>query len=256
MKTKLLMPIGIALLWAARNGFAAEPEGRENRFDALAKMLAPFVALATPAGSAGNHALQAQAVIADVASLPETVKGAQISVAFEFPDKLRLQFPLGDTTATICRNGQTVWAFPAAQFAPLLARAGGKSSDKPLPEFRVDEKAAVLLPAFLDVQDAGFVALQNERYRVLDVRLAAGLSSKDTSGWSARFWMRPESHQPAQIALRTHDFSVTLLVQKTDFAPALAAETWKPAPEQEAQVLAIPGNKMAALIELALKQPR
>src|SRR4051812_6887230 len=123
MKTKVIRSICIAMSFVARLSCAQNTEA-ENRFDLLAKSIAPIIALLTPTGSDGNHAIDLQATIATSTGLPAEVNGAQVHVAFEFPDKLLMQFPTPHGSAIICRDKQTVWAFPAAQFEPLVEKVG------------------------------------------------------------------------------------------------------------------------------------
>jgi hypothetical protein len=91
MKTKVIRSICVATLFMARLSSAQDAEA-ESRFDVLAKSIAPIIALLTPAGSNGNHSIDLQATIATSAGLPAELNGAQVHVAFEFPDKLLGRF--------------------------------------------------------------------------------------------------------------------------------------------------------------------
>ena len=251
MKTKVIRSICVATLFMARLSSAQDAEG-ESRFDVLAKSIAPIIALLTPAGSNGNHAIDLQATIVTSIGLPAELNGAQVHVAFEFPDKLLVQFPTPRGLAIICRDKQTVWAFPAAQFEPLVEKAGVDISTKPLPPFQLEETKAVLLPALFDVHDAGSVKLKDQTYRVLDIGVVGQHKKKHKVGWPVRLWIA--NHRVAQIELRSSDWSVTLEIAKQEITPALPDSTWQPTPEQHDQVMAIPGDKIASLLQLALKQ--
>ena len=251
MKTKVIRSICLAMLFMARLSGAQDTEA-ESRFDVLAKSIAPIIALLTPTGSNGNHAIDLQATIATSSGLPAEVNGAQVHVAFEFPDKLLVQFPTRHGSAIICRDKQTVWAFPAAQFEPLVEKVGIDISTKPLPPFQLEETKAVLLPALFDVHDAGSAKLNDQTYRVLDVGVVGQHKKKHDAGWPVRLWIA--DHRVAQIELRSSDWSVTLKVAKQELAPTLPDSTWQPTPEQHDQVMAIPGDKIASLLQLALKQ--
>jgi hypothetical protein len=87
---------------------------------------------------------------------------------------------------------------------------------------------------------------------VLDVRLVTSKKSKHASGWPVRMWIR--DHRVAQIELRASDWSATLAIAKQELAPSLPNALWQPTAEQHDQVTAIPGDKIASLLELALKQ--
>jgi hypothetical protein len=252
MKTKVIRFICLTILFAARSAFAQVNDAAENRFDVLTRSIAPIIALLTPTGSNGNHAIDLQATIGTITGLPAELNGAQVHVAFEFPDKLLVEFPTPRGPAVICRDKQTVWAFPAAQFQPLVDKVGIDISTKPLPPFQLEETKAILLPALFDVRDAGEVDLNGDTYRVLDVRGITSSKSKHNSGWPVRLWIR--DHRVAQIELRSSGWSATLAVAKQEITPTLPESTWQPTPEQHDQVMAIPGDKIASLLQLALKQ--
>lgn len=252
MKTKVIRSICAANILLARMAFAQGEGESESRFDVLAKSVAPIIALLTPAGSNGNHAIDLQAKIGSAMGLPAELNGAQVHVAFEFPDKLLVQFPTPAGPATVCRDKQTVWAFPASQFQPLVEKVGIDISTEPLPPFQLDQNKAVFLPALLDVHDAGSVKLNEQTYRVLDVGVVG--QKKKKSAWPVRLWIRPQDHSVAQIQLRAKDWEATLEIGKLDLSPTLPTSTWQPTPEQHDQVMAIPGDKIATLLQLALKQ--
>ena len=251
MKTKVIRSICVATLFIARLS-PAQDAGEESRFDLLAKSIAPIIALLTPSGSNGNHAIDLQATIATSTGLPAELNGAQVHVAFEFPDKLLVQFPTPRGPAIICRDKQTVWAFPAAQFEPLVEKVGMDISTKPLPPFQLEETKAVLLPALFDVHDAGSVKLKDQTYRVLDVGVVGQHKKKHNARWPVRLWIA--DHRVAQIELHSSEWSATLEIAKQEYTPALPDSVWQPTPEQHDQVMAIPGDKIASLLQLALKQ--
>jgi hypothetical protein len=252
MKTKAIRLICMAILFAVRPAFAQASDDSENRFEVLTKSVAPIIALLTPNGSDGNHAIDLQGTIVTSSGLPAELNGAQVHVAFEFPDRLLVQFPTPHGPAIICRDKQTVWAFPATQFAPLVEKIGIGISTKPLPPFQLEETKAILLPALFDVHDAGTAELNGETYRVLDVRGITSKKSKRNSGWPVRLWIR--DHRVAQIEVRSSDWSATLTISKQEITSTLPESTWQPTPEQHDQVTAIPGDKIASLLQLALKQ--
>jgi hypothetical protein len=252
MKTKVIRLICIAIFFAMPPAFAQAGDETENRFEVLTKSIAPIIALLTPNGSDGNHAIDLQGTVGTTTGLPPEINGAPVRVAFEFPDKLLVQFPTPRGPAIICRDKQTVWAFPATQFAPLVEKVGIDISTKPLPPFQLEETKAILLPALFDVHDAGTAELNGETYRVLDVRGITSKKSKRTSGWPVRLWIR--DHRVAQIELHSSDSSATLTITKQEITPTLPESTWQPTPEQHDQVTAIPGEKIASLLQMALKQ--
>jgi hypothetical protein len=252
MKTKVMRLFCLAGLVVAATGFVQAADETENRFEVLTKSIAPILALLTPNGSDGNHAIDLEGTIGATTGLPAELNGAPVRVAFEFPDKLFVQFPTPRGPAIICRDKQTVWAFPATQFGPLVEKVGIDISTKPLPPFQLEETKAILLPALFDVNDAGTAELNGETFRVLDVRGITSKKSKRNNGWPVRLWIR--DHRVAQIELHSSGWSATVSVTKQELVPSLPVSTWQPTPEQHDQVTAIPGDKIASLLQLALKQ--
>lgn len=252
MKTKVIRLICVAVSIVLPQSFAQANEENENRFEVLTKSIAPILALLTPNGSDGNHAIDLQGTIGATTGLPAELNGGQVHVAFEFPDKLLVQFPTPSGPAIICRDKQTVWAYPATQFGPLAEKVGIDISSKPLPPFQLDETKAVLLPALFDVHDAGTAELNGQTYRVLDVGAVNFNRKKRRTNWPVRLWIA--DRRVAQIELHSSDWSATLSITKNDLLPNLPASTWQPTPEQHDQVTAIPGDKIASILQLALKQ--
>ena len=252
MKTKVIRLICVAVSIALPPAFAQPNDENENRFEVLTKSIAPILALLTPNGSDGNHAIDLQGTIGATAGLPAETNGGQVHVAFEFPDKLLVQFPTPSGPAIICRDKQTVWAYPATQFGPLVEKVGIDISTKPLPPFQLEETKAILLPALFDVNDAGTAELNGQTFRVLDVRGITSNKAKHKKGYPVRVWIR--DHRVAQIEVHSGNWSATIGITKQELTPSLPASTWQPTPEQHDQVTAIPGDKIAALLELALKQ--
>jgi len=256
MKVKVTRWLAMGFVVVTSSVHAQKEEALEDRFDALAKSIAPVLALLTPAGSNGNHAIDLQASLTEASGLPGQPIGAPVRISLQFPDKLLVQFPTPSGSATICRDGQTVWAFPATQFSPLVEKVGARVSTTPLPPFQIDEKKAILLPALFDVHDEGLVRVGDQNYRVLDVRLAPAIKEKRETGWPVRLWINPSDHRVAQVALRSKEWNATLTIQKLELSPTLPPSTWQPAPEQHDQVTAVPGEKIRALLQLALKQKK
>lgn len=258
MKEKIICALVVLASGFGAIAQAEEKAAAEDRFDVLAKAIAPVLAVLTPDGHNGDHALQIQATITEANGLPPQLLNAPVQLAFEFPSRLRVQFPTPSGEAIICRHGQSVWAWPAAQFAPLIDRVGATVSSEPLSTFEIDPKKATLLPALFDVRDAGTVEFSGQKFRVLDVRLVFDAldQKKRDKGYPVRVWIRPGDRSIAQIAWHEKNWSATLSVKQMTFSLSLPADTWEPTPAQRPQVLPVPGDKIATLLRLALKQTR
>lgn len=253
---KALMCVAILLVLVGRSAAKNRRDG-ENRYETVNQTLAPIIAVLTRNGSAGNHSLNLETSVIDTASPAPDATPMHLRIAYEFPDKLLVQFPAFGSSAVVCRNGQTVWAYPAAIFIPLVERIDPPLSTQPLPPMEIDAQKAVFLPALLDVRDAGTARLADRDCRVFDVRpIAVTKQQQQAKEWPGRLWIDPEHHRLVQLALRFSNWSVMLQIDKVELAPALAPETWNPTAEQHDQVAAIPGEKIFTLIQLALAQKK
>jgi hypothetical protein len=249
MKAKVIRSLVLLTWMLLTHSIGAESE-KANRFDLLAKALSPFIALATPNGNDGNHALDLQVSILETSGLAPELKGGRLHISFEAPDKLLAQIPTPSGVITIGRHGDRIWAFPGKQLQPLLdrlpAQAAKKKKRTKLSGFHFTPVEAILLPALLSVRDAGSVNVGGSAFRVLDVGLMPELK---LTGWSARVWIRPENETIAQIAVHSPSWSATLLIEKTDFARSLPPETWEPTADQRTEMVEIPLRALMPLFE-------
>ena len=250
MKAKVVRSLLATLTLCAASLDGQPEQAPQNRFDLLAKALSPFIALATPVASEGNHALDLQALILETSGLPPQLKGGRLHVSFEAPDKVIAQIPTPFAPVTIGRRGDQIWAFPGKQLRPLVDRlphqSGKKKKRTESGGLHFTPAEAILLPALLSVRDAGTVTAGAETFRVLDVGVMPELK---LNGWSARVWIRPENESIAQIAIRAPAWSATLLIEKSDFSPTLPPEIWTPNAEQRADMVEVPVNALMPLLE-------
>ncbi|MEP6686270.1 MAG: hypothetical protein ABJB22_05785 [Verrucomicrobiota bacterium] len=253
MKGKVIRSFVVLTCTLLAHSICAEPEAspQQNRFDLLAKALSPFIALATPNGNDGNHALDLQVSILETSGLPPELKGKRLHISFEAPDKVLAQIPTPSGIVTIGRHDDKVWAFPGKQLQPLLDRLPAEAAKKKKQRMKLSglhfsQAEAILLPALLTVRAAGSVTVGGSTFRVLDVGLMPELKLKE---WSARVWIRPENESIAQIAVHSPSGSATLLIEKTDFAVSFPLETWEPTADQRAEMVEIPMKALMPLLE-------
>jgi hypothetical protein len=249
MKAKVIRSLSLLTWTLFAHSIGAQPEeASQNRFDLLAKAISPFIALATPNGNDGDHALDLQVLILEASGLAPELKGGRLHVLFEAPDKLLAQIPTPSGIITIGRHGDKIWAFPGKQVQPLLDRLPAEARKKrtKLSGFHFTQAEAVLLPALLTVRAAGSVSVGGSTFRVLDVALMPELK---ITGWSARVWIRPENESIAQIAIHSPSWSATLLIEKTDFAVSFPPETWEPTADHRADLVEIPMRALMPLLE-------
>ena len=249
MKAKVIRSLFLLTWTLLAHSIDAQPEeASQNRFDLLAKALSPFIALATPYGNDGNHALDLQVLILETSGLAPELKGGRLHISFEAPDKLLAQISAPSGVITIGRHGDKVWAFPGRQLQPLLDRlpAEARTKQTRLSGFHFSQAEAVLLPALLTVRAAGSVNVGGATFRVLDVGLMPELKM---TGWSARVWIQPENETIAQIAVHSPSWNATLLIEKANFSVSLPPETWEPTADQRAEMVEIPMRALMPLLE-------
>ena len=238
----------------------AAPKQSKTRFDVFAKAITPFIAIGTPEGSNGNHAVDLTVALGNVSGLPPELNGRRAHFAYEFPSKWFVQFPVEDFVATAGSRGDTVWVHPGSRLQPFIdsiqARARERGGAEKGAGFKLTQTEAVLVPALFDVRDAGRVMVAEKPYRVVDVRPIPALRMTKDPGWPARLWVRPHDFSLAQLLLRTSDWSATAVLEKANFAKSLPPETWEPTAEQQADIAELPASSITSLLNLAAASVR
>lgn len=230
MKNRIL----ILLILIGSTGAA---DARENCYDVLAKMLAPFAALFSEAHDKSNRAVAAQVTVLEMTGMPQELVRTKAEFDLAPPDKLRISSQAFDEPYVVCRNGQHLWALPGSKFEALLGQLPASTSaktDAKLDDFvlPVPEKELVFLPALFQVTDAGDETVGGTACRVLDATLIPELArSLNGSGWSARVWVGV-NYKPVQIELTGPQWHSLVRFDALDFPPSLPSETWRPLPTQ------------------------
>ncbi len=251
MKAKAIRSLTLLTCLCLAHSIAAQPEETpQNRFDLLARALSPFIALATPNGNDGNHALDLQVSVLETAGLAPELKGSRLHVSFEAPDKVLAQVPAPGGLITIGRHDDKIWMFPGKQLQTLLdhqsAEVAKRKKRMKFSGFHFTQAEAVLLPALLTVRSAGSATVGASTYRVLDVGLMPQLK---LTGWTARVWIRPENETIAQIVVHAPSWSATVSIDKADFAVSLPAETWEPTAEQQQDLVEVSPSALMPMLE-------
>ena len=207
----------------------------ENRYDVLAKTLAPFTALFSTARDKGNHALTAEITLVELTGLPAELARTKAFFAFAPPDKLCIRLNAYDEPYAIYRCGQVIQALPGSKISPILKLLSTVPDSKPkarLADFALPlpEKELVFLPALFQVADADGTAVNGVACRVIDVTLMPELArSLNATGWSARISIDAQ-YKPVRIEISGPQWHTILIIDALDFFPVLPAETWKPIP--------------------------
>ncbi|MEO8207108.1 MAG: hypothetical protein ABI615_13080 [Chthoniobacterales bacterium] len=214
---------------------ASAPAPTDNRYDVLGKMLAPFVNILLTDTKSPNHAALLSIEFVEVSGrLPKQFKGAHLSAAIQYPDKVKLEAPILGEQSTVCRNGDQVWAIPGAKIQYLLKQfkigpEPMRKSSTPL-ALPITAQQAVFLPALFTIEDGGFEDLNGEQCRIIQGGLMPEIAkAAKADDFRAKIWIAA-GYLPRQIEIHRKDFSVLVAIKDLRFGPALTKETWEVPP--------------------------
>ena len=259
--------IFLALL-AAAAAWVPVAQARENAYDVLGKALVPLANVLIASPKTQNRAVSATLVLDSATNLPPApaatgsaagtaadaaVTANTLEIALQSPDKLRLHASVLGQTATICRDGEKIWANPGAQIEALInAQALPKADpDYKLDQFRlpVTEKQLVFLPVLFQVEDAGDEAVNGENCMVLDVKLMPELAhSLHAEDYTARLWVKAD-YKLAKIELVRPHWHAVILVKNLVYTPSLPPETWQPSHDEAMDLLQLTPVRYKQLLD-------
>ncbi len=209
---------------------------RDNPYDVIGKVFAPFWSVLLAATSSPNKACTMTIEMSEVSGrLPKQMAGAELKAAVEFPDKVKLTAPVLGENITVCRNGDEVWAVPGAKVEFLLSQFKAKppparKSKTPI-YLPITAQQAIFLPALFTIikADVAEVAsLNGEDCRVITAGLMPELAkAAKAEGFRAQLWVAP-GYLPRRIAVTQPDFTATVDIKDLRFGPSLVPATWEP----------------------------
>jgi outer membrane lipoprotein-sorting protein len=220
-----------------------EARARENAYDVVGKVLAPFTQVFAGSAKTKNRAITMQLRLED--GDDPKLAGTRVDFAIQMPDRLRVTAPFAGERLTVCRDGQKIWAYPGSRLQALL---GDPAVAKSLPEadrkfklapfeLPIPEKQLAFLPVLFKVTDAGDEALGEVTCRVLDLELMKGLDKAlGFKNAGARIWVSPD-YAPLRLVAHSEAGDATFRIEQTRFAVSLPDATWQPTAEESADVL-------------------
>ncbi len=220
---------------------AAAP--RDNPYDVLGRVFAPFWRVLLSSGrevkpSAMTMTLRMTAV---TGRLSKEFQGAILYAWVQFPDKLKLEAPVLGESATVCRDGDGVWATPGKKVEFLLSKfekiGQGLPEDLPIPKtplpLPITEKQAVFLPALpalFTIQQADvaeIIPLNGEDNRLITGSLMQELAQAiHAEDFVARLWVA-DGYVPRRLEIARRDFTCTVDITELKFTSGLPKETWQ-----------------------------
>jgi outer membrane lipoprotein-sorting protein len=248
---------GYPRLFLAAFGLAFTPVtslASQNRYDILAQVLRPYVSLFY--SKSPTKAAQTQVVIRSFETrngpIASPLLNQPILIAFEWPDKLRLEVTAPDQRIIVCRNAQQVWVYPRELGAELFATASNAEKGARVPDFRLPlhDQEILLLPALFRV-----------------VHLNNVTDSRGFPAWDLGFRTDPVLERELEVPqiivsvlVRQRDYSVEHLkirsglwsgemdIYNVQFAARLPAETWVPDAQVSPNVVALPPSLFRAAL--------
>ncbi|HEV7405781.1 MAG TPA: hypothetical protein VGO11_22750 [Chthoniobacteraceae bacterium] len=225
--------------------FLPAAQARENAYDVVGKVIAPFAQVVAGSTKTKNRAITMQLRLEEAGGGDPKLAGAPVDFAVQMPDRLRVTAPLGGERITVCRDGQKIWAFPGTRLQALLAdpavakslpAADRKFKLAPF-ELPIPEKQLAFLPVLFKVTEAPDEAVGETTCRVLELELMKQLSkSLGFQNAGARIWVAPD-YALLRLAVRSEQGDFTVRFDQTRFAVALPETTWQPTAEESADVL-------------------
>ena len=220
-------------------------------YEVFGRALAPIAnaVVGSPDGSSG--AMVAECRINDGTGAAAAAKGARLRVAVQAPDRIRIDVVREGIPSpfTACRDGNQLWAVPAAPMTALAEAAGLNSANQdrgtapPLLPLAIDSQMLAFLPLVFDVKDLG--REENPTRRVLEFSLLPQLrETLKAEEFTGRAWIGSDD-RPTRVVLSTPGGEVDIQIEKLNFADQLAATAWQPSEGQDA--LRLPASALNEL---------
>lgn len=171
--------------------------------------------------------------------LPKEIAGQEVALAFQAPDRLKIRVTWEKEDLVLCRDGQAMWIYAAAERFGMLgggkrasaAAAQAAKGEAPLGPLRLPIPAAQLklLPLFADAKILPGEAVGSASCRVLEVtaKLEAVETLKAPRG-VLRLWLRESDSVPLKVGY--HDgkgAEVQIALANPEKQPAWPDERWQ-----------------------------
>lgn len=241
-----------------RVGVAQEvPTG--NPYDVLAKLMQPFFGVFLGGEKAGERAMELEAAVEGVQGrLPQQFVGARLKLWVQYPDKLRMELPVGGERLVIVRNGKEVWVQPGDKVEFLLSQFRMKPQASPknntplaIPFTAQQAVFAIMLFDVLNREIAEVDEVGGVRCRVLPVMFQPeiGKALKATD-FKTTVWV-DGSYRLRRMEVERRDFRMTVGVAKMAFYPSLPANLWQE-PEGATNIYRTGAEEVEALLYVGL----
>jgi hypothetical protein len=228
----------------------------ENRYDVLARTLAPIAALFVE--NAETRTVRTDFTLLELTGAPKEVLGSAFTLAIQPPDRIAVTAEILGERVTICRNRQRVWAAPGSKFRAILAQF--EPLPAPDPKFTLGRlrlpfppEQLALLPALFVATDGGEETVDDQPCRVLDLALMPELAqSAGAENWSVRLWITAD-HKPARLLLQRPDGRLLVAFQKVEYGVEFPESQWMPGPT-ETDAIGLDAARLSQLMQLIARE--
>lgn len=154
-------------------------------------------------------------------------------LALRPPSQMRLEiFPTKDQSFSLVRDGQDLWLVPADALEKLPSPEAATRALQPggtaLPALQlpVNSQALALLPALLQIRDAGSVEIEGQAGRRLNIQ-PIGELSKETGPVELELWVREDRPRMIIVNPNTAE-AVQIAIGDLRIAETAPASLWTP----------------------------
>ena len=243
----------IFVIWSTNNAPAAEGAA----YDVFGRALSPIAGALFAGTNSAAPAMVAEGQVIDGSGRLVAAKDTRFRLAWQSPDRVRIDVVRGGTKITACREGDEIWAAPAETVRPLLQAAGldpsttnssaSETTTMPLPA-GLDPQMLAFLPALFDVQDQG----TDQNLRVLDFSVLPQLQQMiPIPNFRGRAWIGSDN-RPQRLSFAAAGETIDIRIDQLEFPQKLSPGAWQPAADEEA--LRIPVANFDALLGALLGQ--
>lgn len=242
----------LAVVWVTwTTNPAAAAEGAA--YDVFGRALSPIAASLFAGTNSAAPAMVAEGQVIDGSGPLAAAKDTRFRVAWQSPDRVRVDVVRGGTKITACREGDEIWAAPAETVRPLLQAAGLATTNPPATETSaippspgiypgIDPQMLAFLPALFDVQDQG----TDQNLRVLDFTVLPQLQQMiPIPNFRGRAWIG-SNDRPQRLSLAAAGETIDIRIDQLEFPQKLSAGAWQPAANEDA--LRLPAANFDALL--------
>jgi hypothetical protein len=221
---------------------AGQPLHAQNKYDILAHALQPYGALFY--SKATTKAMEAEVVLRQGPAAATEILNQPLRIYLQIPDKLRIETIDPQHRIVLCRDGQSVWAYPRDFAAGIIAAGRVSNGPTRIPDFRLPlkDQEIVFIPALFQILrfESGSDPSGKSIWR-LDLRLMPQLAeAMKCDNWVASAVVNQDNFHVRRVRIETNSWTGTVDILATRFERALPPQTWNAEAELASEATPIP----------------